>query len=150
MYGLKIDITLIYPFRPEIEFPNLEKKFSDSCKKISAFKISLNTFKYFSNGHQRYTLWLDPEPNDLIINLQAEILKIVPDCNDVNKYKDRFKAHLSVGQIRGKNNLLEIITNLQDNWKELIFHINEIYFISREKSKNSYFKIIKQIFLRKE
>lgn len=143
-------ITLIYPFRPENEFPNFEKKFSKMCEKLTRFVISLKTFKYFNHGHQKYTIWLDPEPIDLIIDLQAKILNIVPECNDVNTYKKGFRPHLSVGQIKGKNNLLETITHLQDSWKELKIPINEIYFISREKGKSSNFKIIKRIQLKKE
>ena len=112
--------------------------------------ISLKSFKYFNHGNQKYTLWLDPELNDLIIDLQTEILNIVPECNDVNNYKKGFRPHLSVGQIRGKNNLMETITNLQDSWKELKFLINEIYFIARKKDKSSNFKIIKRIQLEKE
>lgn len=142
-------ITLIYPFRPENEYPNFEKKFSKKCENLTCFIISLKTLKYFNHGHQKYTLWLNPEPIDLIIDLQAEILNIVPECNDVNNYKKGFRPHLSVGQIQKKHNLLETITNLQNSWKELKFQINEIYFISREKSKSSNFKIIKRIQLQK-
>jgi len=137
-------ITLLYPFRPEKEYPNLEKFFSDNCMKISSFETSLKTFKFFNHVHQNYTLWLDPEPKISIINLQAEILKIVPDCDDVNRYKNGFKPHLSVGQIKGKNNLQNILSDLQTDWEEITFSLNTIYFISREESKTSKFKISKQ------
>lgn len=143
-------MTLLYPFRPENEYLKLEKSFSEKCKQIKPFEISLKQFNYFSHGHQKYTLWLDPEPNDSIVNLQAEILKIVPDCNDVNKHKNGFRPHLSVGQIKGKSELLELINVLQRDWIEIEFLINEIYFISREKSKMSKFEIKKQIHLKKE
>lgn len=134
-------ITLIYPFRPKEEYISLEKKFSKICKNINPFEIYLKHFNYFNHGKQQYTLWLNPEPVDLIINLQATILKIVPNCNDVNKYKHGFRPHLSVGQIQGKNNLLEIIKNLQDNFNEILFLLNEIFFIVREKNKTSQFEI---------
>ena len=143
-------ITLIYPFRPEEEYLSLEKKFSEVCKSIEPFKIHLKNFNYFNHGRQRYTLWLNPEPVDLLKDFQASISKIVPDCNDVNKYEKGFRPHLSVGQIKGKNNLSEIIKNLQDNWKEINFLLNEIFFIFREKSKTSQFKIKKRIQLKKE
>ena len=113
-------------------------------------EISLNHFHYFNHGRQRYTLWLNPEPVDLIKDLQARILKIVPDCDDVNKYKHGFRPHLSVGQIQGKNNLTEIIGMLKENWKEIKFLLNEIFFIAREKSKTSKFEIKKRIQLKKE
>ncbi len=141
-------ITLLYPFRPENEYIIIEKDFSDECKSIESFKIHLKEFKYFNHGRQKYTLWLNPEPIDLITNLQSKIQIIVPDCNDVIKHKHGFRPHLSVGQIQGKNNLIEIMKNLQNTWSEIHFHVNEIFFISREKSKNSQFEIKKRIKLK--
>ncbi|MFX1374279.1 MAG: 2'-5' RNA ligase family protein [Promethearchaeota archaeon] len=141
-------ITLLYPFRPKAEYITLEKIFSEKCKKIQPFELHLRDFRYFSHGRQSYTIWLDPGSSDLIINLQAEILKLVPDCNDVNKYKNGFKPHLSVGQIKGKYKLLNIISELQKTWDEIKFILDKIYFISRENLKASQFKISKQIQLK--
>ena len=140
-------ITLLYPFRPENEYTRLEKEFSEKCNHIRPFEISLKNFNYFSHGKERYTIWLDPEQNDLIVNLQAELLKIVPDCNDLNKFKKGFRPHLSFGQIIGKDKLNEVINGLQKNWNDIEFLLNQIYFISRIDNKTSKFEIIKQISL---
>ena len=137
-------ITLLYPFRPKNQYEDIEKDFSEKCENIKPFEISLKFFSYFSHDHQKYTLWIDPEPNKSIVKLQDEILKTVPDCNDVNKHKNGYKPHLSVGQIKGKNELQKTITDLQANWVEMKFILNEIFFISREESKTSEFKISKQ------
>ncbi|MFX1329381.1 MAG: 2'-5' RNA ligase family protein [Promethearchaeota archaeon] len=138
-------ITLLYPFRPENEYSTLVKEFSEKCKIIRPFEIQLNQFNYFNHGKQRYTLWLNPEPIELIINLQSKILEIVPECNDANRYKHGFRPHLSIGQIQGKDKLLEILKRLQCNWRNIDFLLNQIYFISREKNKTSKFEIKKQI-----
>ncbi len=138
-------ITLLYPFRPQSEFSNLEILFSMICKKIELFDISFNKFNCFHHGKQKYTLYLDPEPETLIKNLQHKILKIFPDCNDVNSYKTGFIPHLSVGQIEGKDNVKFILKTLQNNWNSLKFKLNLIYFIAREKDKLSEFKIKKEI-----
>lgn len=143
-------ITLLYPFRPKTDYNILEKFFFEICNMIPAFEITLQDFHYFNHGRQNYTLWLKPEPLRMIQDLQAKILKIVPDCNDVNKFKRGFRPHLSVGQIKGKNNLFDIIQSLQNQWEELKFLVNEIFFISREKSKTSQFEIKKRIQLKKE
>jgi len=143
-------ITLFYPFMPKTEYVALEKAFSEKCRDFKPFELSLSNFKYFSHGHQKYTLWLDPEPIDLIVNLQTEILKIVPDCDDVNKYKNGFRPHLSFGQTKGKNKLHKIINDLQKTWKEIKFLLDKIYFISRENIKTSKFEISKQIQFKKE
>lgn len=154
LYDRNIDrwmphITLLYPFRPQNEHQNLEIIFAERCKNLKRFKISLKYFRYFSQRHQNYSLWLDPEPNDSIIKLQAEILQLVPDCDDVNRYKNGYKPHLSVGQIKGKTELLDKVNGLQKNWEEIKFTLNEICFISREKSKTSIFKISKQFLFKK-
>ena len=141
-------ITLLYPFRPETQFNDLEKDFINKCSKIHSFEITLRNFRYFHHRHQNYTIWLDPEPNNLITQLQAELLKVVPDCDDVNKYKNGFTPHLSVGQIKGKEKLGSIIDILQKSWEDLQFFLNSVYFISRENNKLSKFEIIKKILLK--
>ncbi|MFX0049543.1 MAG: 2'-5' RNA ligase family protein [Candidatus Hermodarchaeota archaeon] len=141
-------ITLLYPFRPKSEFNNLEPHFSKKCKKIESFEVYCEKFKHFYHGKQKYTIWLDPNPEHLIKSIQAKLLEIVPDCNDVNLHKIGFIPHLSVGQIDGKDNLNAILKNLQNNWKPLKFNINSVYFIARESEKLSQFKIKKEISLK--
>ena len=143
-------ITIIYPFRPEAEYLKVERDFSNICKYIAPFEIHLEQLNYFPHGRQKFTLWLNPEPVHLIKSLQTRILEIVPDCNDVNKQKNGFRPHMSVGQIHGEKNLLKIINYLQDNWCKIHFLLTEIFFISREKSKTSKFEIKKRIQLKKE
>ena len=123
---------------------NCRKSFLEKCREIKPFEVSLKTISFFPHGHQKYTLWLDPVPNNLIVKLQEEILNIVPDCNDVNKYKNGFRPHLSVGQVKGKSKLQKTITDLQTNWEEIKFVLSKIFFISREESKNSRFVVSKQ------
>ncbi|MFX1388441.1 MAG: 2'-5' RNA ligase family protein [Promethearchaeota archaeon] len=142
-------ITLLYPFRPKLEFDTLGSNFKGLCKSIEAFQISLGRFNYFSHGKQNYTIWLNPEPIDLIKSLQARILGLTPDCNDVNMYKYGFTPHLSLGQLHGRENLENTIKYLQKNWKLIQFPLNDIYFISREKSQTSKFEIKKRIPLKK-
>lgn len=140
-------ITLLYPFRAENEYPILEKEFSNKCNHIESFEIHLKQFKFFNHGKQRYTIWLYPEPIESIKDLQSKILEIVPDCNDVNKYKYGFKPHLSLGQIKGKSNLDYVINKLQNKWKPIRFLLDKIHFISREQHKKSKFEVIKSISL---
>jgi len=141
-------ITLLYPFRPRSEFIELETAFSNICSQIEPFEINLRKFYNFNHGRQFYTIWLAPEPNNLLVNLQHELKHIVPDCNDVNKIKSGFIPHLSVGQVKGKGNLIKVMNELQASWIELTFLLKEIEFISREKTKNSRFQIEKRIDLK--
>jgi len=141
-------INLLYPFLPKNQFDNIEKDLSMGCRNIESFEISFRKFKYFSHRHQNYTMWLYPEPSDLIIKLQSKLLEIFPECDDVNKHKGGFTPHLSVGQIKSKELLNLTLKKLQNQWKELKFELNSIYFISREKSKMSKFIIEKEILLK--
>ncbi|MFW9783061.1 MAG: 2'-5' RNA ligase family protein [Candidatus Heimdallarchaeota archaeon] len=143
-------ITLLYPFRPPTQYEIIEELFTNVCETVSPFEISLKNFHYFSHGRQRYTLWLNPEPNSMIIKLQAKLLKIVPDCNDVNNYENGFKPHLSVGQVGGKDEIRKVINNLQSEWVQVKFILNKVFFISRKKNKMSKFKISKQFPFKKE
>jgi 2'-5' RNA ligase len=137
-------ITLLYPFRNQDEYNGIATEFFEECKLINPFEISLKDFKSFPSGRQTYTLWLDPRPNDLIINLQSKILKLVPNCNEVNKFKSGFRPHLSVGQIKGRNYLSKVIANLHSEWEEIKFLLNEICFIARDEHKMSSFKILRR------
>ncbi|NVM19451.1 MAG: 2'-5' RNA ligase family protein [Candidatus Lokiarchaeota archaeon] len=141
-------ITLIYPFRPQSDFSKIEPLFSTICKKIELIELHCNKFKYFHHGKQKYTLYLDPEPASRIKSLQYKLLEVVPDCNDVNLYRNGFTPHLSVGQIKGKDNLNSLLKNLQNNWSPLKFKLTSIFFIAREKQKLSVFKIEKEISLK--
>jgi len=138
-------ITILYPFRPKNEFSDLKKEFERLCSHLEPFEIFFRNFKYFHHRHQNYIIWLNPEPYGLINHLQIELLKVVPDCDDINKHKNGFTPHLSVGQIKGKKNLIRVIDKLQNSWKELKFTLNSVYFISRENNKQSKFEIINTI-----
>jgi len=143
-------INLLYPFKPKSKFIGISSRFSEICSQIESFEISLKDFKYFEHRHQNFTIWLNPEPNDLIINLQLELLKTVPDCNDINKFKGGFHPHLSVGQISGIKKLKDTLFSLRKSWKELKFPLEVIYFISRENTKTSSFSIEKKFELKKK
>ena len=138
-------ITLLYPFRPESEFSRLESPFMAVCNNLTPFTLHFQQFKYFSHGHQNYTVWIAPEPKDPIIELQRSILKLVPDCDDVNRHKNGFTPHLSIGQVKGKSKLVNVMKELQVSWKSFKTKINEIYFIARTSEKKSSFEIKKRI-----
>lgn len=141
-------ITLLYPFKPEKEYPAIEQMFIEKCRTIKPFEINLNSFYYFSHKNQQYTIWLNPEPVNLIRQLQSHLLKLIPDCDDVNKFKNGFTPHLSVGQTKGKVRIGRIINDLQNNWKPLNFLLDEIYFISRDNFKSSKFQVSRKFHLK--
>ncbi|MHA1411554.1 MAG: 2'-5' RNA ligase family protein [Promethearchaeota archaeon] len=144
-------ITVLYPFRPEEYFTELEMEFLKICSKINPFRISLKEFHYFHHGKGSYTIWLKPEPMENIIKLQSKLQDLVPDCNDVSKFKKGYVPHLSVGQFKGPAKKLNaFLENLQSNWNPINFMVKSIFFIARKPFKNSKFTIKKKILLGKE
>ncbi len=141
-------INLLYPFRSNLEYDSLEEKFLEACSTIEPREISLNKFRYFNHGHEHFTVWLKPEPMIFLKEVQLKLLRIVPDCNDVNKHEGGFTPHLSLGQVNGRNKLQRLIKSLELNWTALEFTFHEIFFISRENKKNSIFKIERTLSLK--
>jgi len=141
-------ITLMYPFRPQSEFKSLEHSFLTLCKSIKSFEISFSKIKQFYHSKQNYTLWLAPEPDSLIINLQSKLLAITPDCNDINLFQGGFKPHLSVGQIKGNQKLTNFKKKFQETWIPFKFKVKSVYFIAREKLKSSRFEITNEFLMK--
>jgi len=143
-------ITLLFPFYPKNQYTEIEEKFLLVSSEFTEFDISLREFRYFKHSNKNYTIWLDPTPNDMIIKLQSEFLKITPECDDVNKFKGGYYPHLSIGQFKG--NLISLknkIDELQNSWKGIKFKVKEFYFIWCDNIKNSRFQIEKRFLLSK-
>ena len=138
-------ITLLYPFIFEAELDLVIEDILNVCEKISPFKVTLKEFEVFHHGKQNYTFWLKPQPMELIIQLQYLLLRVVPECNDVNLYKDGFVPHLSLGQLNNKNKIKSFLENMSKKWNQLSFYVNQIHFISRKPFKNSKFEIKKSL-----
>ena len=138
-------ITLLYPFVFEAEFELIIEDFMDVCNKSSPFRITLKEFDVFYHGRQNYTFWLRPQPMQSIIELQKLLLRVVPECNDVNLYKDGFVPHLSLGQLNDKNKITSLLENMNKKWNQLSFSVNQIHFISRKPFKDSKFEIKKRL-----
>jgi 2'-5' RNA ligase len=139
----------LYPFRSENEYELFEEDFTKICKKVTPFKVILKNFNFFQHQKQHYTIWIQPEPIESIINLQNLLLNVVPDCNDVNLHEFGFVPHLSVGQIIGKTQVISLLKELNQKWNELSFLLDNIFFIARKWVKNSKFEVKKQISLGK-
>ena len=143
-------ITLLFPFYPKNQYTEIEKNFLLVSSEFTMFEICLREFRSFKHYNKNYTIWLDPTPNDMIINLQSEFLKITPECNDVNKFKGGYSPHLSIGQFKGNHiSLKNKIDELQNSWKEITFEVKEFYFIWCDNIKNSRFQIEKRFLLSK-
>ncbi len=133
-------ITLLYPFREREEFVGLAEQFSEGCSAIEPFRIDLVEMRFFEHRRESYTLWLAPEPREALVRLQARVGKIVPDCDDVTRHPDGFTPHLSVGQVRGRRQLVTLQEELKKGWQPIAFTAGELNLIWRPDPPDDVFR----------
>ena len=88
-------VNLLYPFYPRDLFqterviPRLEA----ACQQVAAFDVRLATFRYFTHGAKRATIWLDPEPKDAFTHLQATLQQAFPEYDEQSRHRGGFTPH---------------------------------------------------------
>ncbi|RMF87842.1 MAG: 2'-5' RNA ligase family protein [Nitrospinota bacterium] len=133
-------ITMLYPFRPREEFPVLAERFAAVCAQQDPFPITLATFRSFQHARQRYTLWLAPEPKEPLVQLQTLLWQVVPDCDDVRRYRGGFTPHLSVGQAQGEA-ASQLLSSLQETWQPVTFLVDAVSLIWRDSPPDDVFRV---------
>jgi 2'-5' RNA ligase len=134
-------ITLLYPFRPQAEFPLLTEQLRMACRTLVPFLVCLKAFRYFDHGRGSYTLWLAPEPEHAVKQLQGVLQGVVPDCDDVSRYAQGFTPHLSVAQARGQAMLERLKDDLQAAWQPLSFEAAAVQLIWRNTPPDDVFRV---------
>ena len=134
-------ITLLYPFYPKAEFEGVVDQLAVACKNVDAFELSFLHFQYFQHGRSSFTLWLVPEPNAAVCALQEALWQAVPDCDDTQKHKDGFTPHLSVGQVRSRQDLDVLLPELQTHWTGLTVQAKQVDLIWRNDKPDDVFRV---------
>ncbi|MDI1443514.1 2'-5' RNA ligase family protein [Polyangium sp. 6x1] len=124
-------VTLLYPFRPRVEFDALAPVLAAACAEVSPFTLSLRHFHHFGHGHGRFTVWLDPEPHEALLALHAALVRVVPDCHDTARPADGFRPHLSVGQANGPAELARFLGDVEPTWTPITFEVHAVALIAR-------------------
>ncbi|MFL7811412.1 MAG: 2'-5' RNA ligase family protein [Anaerolineae bacterium] len=132
-------ITLLYPFRPRVDWGAVLGPLSEVCAQTEPFTITLDTFDCFRHGRNA-TLWLAPEPKARLIALQTALWRAVPDCDDTRKYSGGFTPHLSVGQATDTR-ADSLIAALQEGWEPITFVAAEVQLIWRGDQSDDVFRI---------
>ncbi len=139
-------LTLIYPFRGTEEFEALLGPFSAACRSRLAFELRFQEIRHFRHGAASATLWLAPEPEEPLLELQAALQAIVPDCDEASRHEGGYTPHLSVGQFRGsRSGLLEFQGRLQAAWRPLSFEVREVCLIRRGQPPDDIFRVERAI-----
>lgn len=134
-------ITLVYPFRPMTQFDDLARQFSAVCRSIEPFEVTLSRFGSFEHSEAHHTVWLVPEPKGDLVRLQTLLWQVVPDCNEVRSYQDGFTPHLSVGQVRGRDETTRLMDELQSAWRPVSFSVSEVCLIWRGDPPDDRFRV---------
>jgi 2'-5' RNA ligase len=134
-------ITLLYPFRPCADLPGLCPALEKACAALRPFEVRLAELRYFHHEHERYTLWLAPEPEDTLVQLQESLWQLVPECDDTRRFGRGFTPHLSLGQVRGHLELMQLLEHLQDDWEPLTFTADAVNVIRRGDPPDDVFQV---------
>ncbi|MHC4982753.1 MAG: 2'-5' RNA ligase family protein [Planctomycetota bacterium] len=138
-------VTLLYPFRPADKFAALARPLEQACGLIEPFEVELAEFGWFAHGPKSFTLWLSPQPAAKLIELQAAIQAVVPDCDDVRRHAGGFTPHLSVGQVRQKRRLEDLLKSLLSGWRCVRFVASQVALISRGDPPDDVFEVAQTI-----
>ncbi len=138
-------VTLVYPFRVRGQFGTLADKLRQVCKGIERFEVCLGEFRHFYHGRGRSILWLAPEPGPALVRLQAAVESVAPDCSDVSQRRGGFTPHLSVGQMRDRDRLTRLESDLQASWSPLSFSVGRVSLIWRNDPPDDVFRVDRSI-----
>ena len=143
-------VTLLYPFWPREAFDEAAVALRAAARDLTPFDVKLREFRHFHHGRGSYTIWLAPEPADVVKRLQAALQAAIPDCDDLSRYANGFTPHLSVGQVRGQTTLEELKHGLQEDWEPLRFAATRASLIWRNEPPDDVFRLDQHIPLEKQ
>ena len=140
-------ITLLYPFFPKPKFTEAAGQLAPVGWDIAPFEVTLAAFDDFQHGKGSFTLWLRPEPQGAMIDLQTKLWRAVPAFSETRSFEGGFTPHLSVGQVRGRGAKNALVKTLQAAWEPLTFTVSAVSFISRGNPPNDRFQVDRRIVL---
>jgi 2'-5' RNA ligase len=126
-------INLLYPFYPRDQFQaaRVISRLQAACQQVPAFEVTFATFRYFTHGAKRATIWLDPEPREAFVHLQATLHDTFSGYDEQSRHRGGFTPHLSVGQVTSRRALQSLLVTLQAHWAPVKFHLDAVALIWR-------------------
>jgi 2'-5' RNA ligase len=83
-------VTLLYPFLPLMALAGAIPAATEVLGAVRAFEVVLARFDAFRHRGGTFTLWLAPEPKDVLVALQATLVRRFPECDAVNRFGGGF------------------------------------------------------------
>ena len=125
-------ITLLYPFMPREQFGEALPVLTEAGRHIAPFQVTLTTFRSFTHAFGKATLWLEPEPRQALVTLQAALQAVFPAYDEQSRFAAGFTSHLSVGQTASPAARQHMLSMLQAAWQPVQFTLTAIMLIWRE------------------
>ena len=125
-------ITLLYPFMPREQFSAALPGLTEAVRPIAPFPVTLATLRSFTHAFGKATLWLEPEPRDAFVTLQAALQAVFPAYDEQSRFAAGFTPHLSVGQAASPAARQHLLSVLQAAWQPVQFTLTAIMLIWRE------------------
>ena len=124
-------VNLLYPFLPQMCCAAAVPPLTTAMHTISAFHVTLAVFRSFTHRSGRCTIWLDPEPREPFVRLQAALQQAFPAYDEQSRFAAGFTPHLSVGQV-WKRDVPCVLEALQSAWEPVRFRLTEVAVICRD------------------
>lgn len=124
-------INILYPFLPREAFDGAAGQIAEVLKGFAPFSVTLGRLRHFEHGMDRFTMWLEPQPSEPLVEMQAVLQDAFPDCHEVANFENGFVPHLSVGQARGARFLESRMAEVRSSLKPLAFTVGEVALIAR-------------------
>ena len=140
-------ITLLYPFAPQQDFQDIIPALAKVAQQITPFSVTLASFDAFRQ-RKSCTLFLVPEPKNVIVQLHSTLTKYLPDYDDTARFPGGFNPHLSVGQFQHRN-INEAQQRLHTEWKAIEYEVESLSLIYRSPETNNQFVVAEDFFFQK-
>ena len=125
-------ITLLYPFMPRAQCDEALSVLTEAGRHLAPCQVTLTTFRSFTHAHRQATLWLEPEPRQALVTLQATLQAAFPAYDEQSRFAAGFTPHLSVAQAASPTARQHLLSVLQAAWQPVQFTLTAIMLIWRE------------------
>jgi len=85
-------------------------------------------------------MWLAPEIQTPLIQLQEKLAAIFPDCEDITHYTQGYVPHLSIGSPPTDKEPAAVLRAENQQLEPIHFKVDEISWVLREKDGPFYIK----------
>jgi len=133
-------VTLLYPFVKEEYLKAAADKLRTVCAALEPFRLTLRDLSHFEQTSDTATLYLEPEPASKVKELHAELLSVLPWCDDTARFEAGYVPHLSVGRC-SMEKVEQVKTQLQQDWSPIHWKVSKVDLLARPAEEDGSFDV---------